>query len=296
MAFVILDSSTTAVRATSSVLICLYGILLLLECGLMGRMIHEKTRFSLGVKCMLLQALMCIFRIVSYIPSTGAVTSKDMQLFCQYITSWADMCELWSVCILGFAWLKVIRVFYAKRKYGNTYKPDNARVVNFVMFTLLGVTFLGQFAYTAGYWLYYKGSDKISVYGYGYILYYFICILVFGFLLLSFGVVLMFKLKNDSERQALYASKITKIISIIGACIVPFLVGICWLLVTKGISNVWTIYSIIITLSVSEFSVALCYMYFFGWRYFRSPCIVKIEPPERSTSTDLSDDSVVMIH
>lgn len=51
-------------------------------------------------------------------------------------------------------------------------------------------------------------GTSIATFGYGYILYYFIDVLIFGILMLVFGIVLLVKLKNDSERQAVYASKV----------------------------------------------------------------------------------------
>lgn len=37
-----------------------------------------------------------------------------------------------------------MRVFYAKKNCGGSYRPDNGKAVNITMFILLGITFLGQ--------------------------------------------------------------------------------------------------------------------------------------------------------
>jgi len=253
-------SDNESIYTTVIVIISIYCFLLVMDVLLVVMQIRDKQgRSPVGLRCMILQSLLCIFKIVGSL----AAVSKELSdtRVCQYISTWGDMCELCSLCLLSFSWFKIVRVFYAKKRFGTSYRPDNARVVSIIMWLLLSIVVIMQIIFSFLYWIYYSNSWH----GNAYTLYLLVAMVLFGTLMLVFGAVLQIRLKKDGEKHHSYAARITKTVSVIGAVISLFLSTSVYFLITK--ENIWSSFAQNITQIICEIAVGSCYIYFFGWKY-----------------------------
>jgi len=250
---------------------------------LLYKLLRDLGRSELAALCVPLQSLLCIFRILTSLPSF-VDTSESVSNILSWFSSCGDLCELWSLILLAFAWLRIIRVFYAKKKLGNSYRPDRGKVVDLIRNIFLGVTMFVWALYSVFYWLYYARGERISTYGTGYILYDFLALIICGTLMAVFGGILSRTLRKEiGATSTHYSAKINKVVHIIGCVIAPIII-VSFVIVIKRTETTPYVIAQLITVSVCEIIVACCFISFFGAKYTNGLIRLSFEGDETSTT------------